>query len=224
MAKFEYYKRGAGELNTSNFPTILREKTIYIKTLDEKTFMSLLALQTWVGNKTNLITVRIAGYVAHLRGDKDLFPMSRMYDLLTLFKFECRSIQHESTDKIKSIQITQDNIEAGFDKPFYQEPIFIGADGSVIKFFPHANHSAEKVRRSGKVTGMKFDTNNLDSTNPIIIVDDILGGGATIQMLINILRKAKFTNDLFLWVEYNEGIHTKEFLKQFADYHIGEII
>ena len=61
--------------------------------------------------------------------------------------------------------------------------------------------------------------------NKIVIVDDILGGGATVQMLVDLLSVGPYASlPLCLYTEYDEGIAPHDFYKQFDRYHTGESI
>ena len=226
MAEFKYYKRGAGELDTSNFPDILAAGEVTIKTLDEKTFMSLLALNEYAreADEGQMIRVKILGYVAHLRADKDEYQPARLYELLDHMALHCDSIQHESTEQIRSAMITKQDILRDLPKASSWFAMFVGADGSVPKFFPECDLCALKMRESGKVTDMSFPTLPHTETKQIIIVDDLLGGGATIQKLVDIIRRDGFAGPIHMWVAYNEGFHKQEFLDQFESYHIGELV
>lgn len=220
---FEYYKRGKGELNTSNFPNIVASGHLLVETLDEKTFMSLMALNEYMKLRKPgaVIKVEVFGYVAHLRGDKDEYPPARLYELLDHMSIECQSIQHESTPVIKSATITKADVMRDLPEATAWFTQLIGADGSVPKFFPEVDGCAQKVRANGKVTEMDFPTPLPCSVKQIVIVDDLLGGGATIQMLVDIIRGSGFTGKIHMWVAYNEGFHKQEFLDQFDSYHIG---
>ena len=48
MESFQYYKRGEGELNTSNFPAIVKQGRIVIDNLDCKTFFALSCLNQYI--------------------------------------------------------------------------------------------------------------------------------------------------------------------------------
>ncbi|MBL1421475.1 MAG: phosphoribosyltransferase [Alphaproteobacteria bacterium] len=231
MGMFKYYKRGKGELDTSNFPDLLEERIITIDVLDEKTFMSLLAFKTWSGldgSTRHEFTVTIRGYVAHLRGDKDEFPVSELYErYLQGFYFKCLQIQHESTGIISSNTISPLEITEQLSDVHYAAPLFIGADGSVNKFFYHEHAAAIKNRTQGKVVSLDLYLKDLgeNKTNrDFIIVDDILGAGATVKLLVDVIRRAGYTNPIHLWVQYNEGIHSDTFLDQFKSSYIGQEI
>lgn len=225
---FKYYKRGQGELDTSNFPSILEQGVLHVDTIDSKTFVSLLAFNSWLGLQRNFINkfpVNVSGYVEHLRGDKDLYPVANIYQLLHLLDITCLQIQHESTPKIKSSIITPFMIETqlGLDESKYLQGI--GCDASVSKFMVGPLPCAKKVRVNGKVLRVDLSMNSLDpEAAAIVLIDDILGGGATVQMLYDIIRKSHPDLDIYLWVQYNEGIHTDEFLSQFKGYYIGDLI
>lgn len=225
MARFKYYKRGAGELDTSNFPQILEDGFVDCAKLDEKTFMSALALNKYLEKTRQVkpIKLYVIGYVAHLRGDKDLFAVSDLYDLLNRIEIVCSSIQHESTEKVRSATITIKEIEdiMGLD---HGACFFIGADSSVPRFCPEITLCASKVRTSGKVTSLKIDTDFVPDNEELIIVDDILGGGATIQMLVDKLRICGLSNPISMFVAYNEGFHSKGFEGQFSSFHAGDLI
>jgi len=231
MERFKYYKRGQGELDTSNFPALLSGVTV--DKLDEKTFMSLLALQSYhksiFNQHTNInpfnIKVEVLGYVAHLRADKDLFNSAQLYEeYLPIMDFDIKNIQHESTSKIKSSKTSC--FEIHIDLKPAGSTLYIGADKSVSKFCD-VKVCADKIRTYGKVTALYLDLTGIDLTEykSIVIVDDILGGGATIQMVIDALPlPLKVTKNLYLWTAYNEGIHRREFLDQFRGYNIGDLI
>lgn len=222
--EFKYYKRGAGELDTSNFPDIVAAGEVTVGNLDEKTFVSLLALNQFLLPMMKTVAVKVKGYVAHMRSDKDIYPMSKLYDYLPFLDIEVESIQHESTKKIKSatIDVTKILTDLGLSYWYTQ---FIGADSSVHKFFPNVNSEAQKVRENGKVVSMDFD---LGSPRPkyhrIVIVDDILGGGATVQMLVDTIRDQGFEGEIYLWIQYDEGIAKPEFYEQFEGVYVGQYI
>lgn len=223
MYKFEYYLRGKGELNTSNFGEIVRQGEIRVEQLDEKTFMSLLALNSFISQRCRAedrVTVKVYGYVSHLRGDKDVFPVGQLYEMLDMLDIICIQVQHESTSKIKSGVIGQEAIlyDLGIITPWYTG--FLGADESVVKFFPKVNYCAKKVRENGKVVCTEFSY-NVNHLKRIVIVDDILGGGATVVGLVKQLRENGFKGDLYLWTAYNEGIHGQDTLRLFRESYIG---
>jgi len=225
---FKYYKRGQGELDTSNFPSILEQGVLHVDTIDSKTFVSLLAFNSWLGLQRNFINkfpVNVSGYVEHLRGDKDLYPVANIYQLLHLLDITCFQIQHESTDKIKSALISAFTIENSLGITSGNSIQYIGCDASVEKFTLGTLPCAKKVRVNGKVLRVDLSMNSLaPDTTAIVLIDDILGGGATVQMLYDIIRKTHPDLDIYLWVQYNEGIHTDEFLSQFKGYYIGDLI
>lgn len=224
METLKYYKRGQGELDTSNFPEIAEQGELRIGNLDDRTLVSLMALNKFlIHNGTKDVNVLCTGYVQHLRGDKDVFPVAQLYDDLMMLKFICERVQHESTDKIKSASVTKREVLSDLALGNDWFTAFIGADGSVPKFFPTIDKCAKKVRKDGKVTGMNFELGE-NALRRIIIVDDILGGGATVQMLVDKIRASGFDGDLYLWVEYCEGIHKPEFLDQFRECHKGSVI
>ena len=226
MEIFKYYKRGVGELDTSNFDEIINSGEMEVDRIDDKTFFSLLTLNTyleteWFGND---VTVTVRGYVANLRGDKDLFPPAVIYQLLTRLKIVCKSIQHESTDKIRTTTITKNTILTDLPKASQWFTAFVGADGSVPKFYPTIDSFATKVREGGKVVSLDYKMPSAHDIRSVVIVDDILGGGATIQMLLDTIKSQGFTGTFHLWVAYNEGIHKPEFLEQFESHFIGNLI
>lgn len=225
MERFKYYKRGEGELDTSNFPQIAEHKTIFVNRLDSKTFVSLLALNEYLRSSGTMIGVIVLGYVDHLRGDKDVYPPANLYGLLDNMVISCQQIQHESTDKIESAQITSAEI-AGDLKIMNHKwfTTFIGADSSVSKFFPGVDLQAEKVRENGKVLANVLKGKIPEAAKRIIIVDDLLGGGATVRMLVDHIREKGFEGEILLWVQYNEGIHSDDFLGLFDNYYIGDTI
>lgn len=229
MSTFRYYKRGQGELDTSNFPALLEEGRVKVSTLDEKTFVSLLALNEYAEDRKFIlggkpIEVVVEGYVQHLRGDKDVFPVASLYELLDHCVITTPSVQHESTRAITPgivtlAQIAQDlKIGGWFTTP-------IGADASVPRICPEVQFFADKVRKDGKVEGLKLNFKRLPiATRQVIIVDDILGGGATASLTLEALRETGYTGAVYLWVAYNEGIHTGSFLSQFDSYFLGSKI
>ena len=226
MEQFKYYKRGKGELDTSNFKTIALTLRLKVSTLDEKTFTSLLALNHYMQITENSGTIRVVveGYVAHLRADKDEYSPANLYLMLDRMEIDCLSVQHESTAKIKSATVDKLRVLEDLDRLSPWFTLFIGADGSVPKFFPDVDICARKVRENGKVTDMAFSMPETSQAKQIIIVDDLLGGGATIQMLVDIIKASGFAGPIHMWVAYNEGFHTQEFLDQFASYNIGETV
>ena len=80
------------------------------------------------------------------------------------------------------------------------------------------------MRENGKVVSLDIELKDIDNYDQIIIVDDILGGGATIQMLIDEIIVYNYSSDIHLWVAYNEDIHSEEFLDQFDSCYLGEEI
>jgi hypothetical protein len=229
MSTFQYYKRGAGELDTSNFPELLANGYIEIQNLDEKTFMSLLTFNYWLDtvpsekyDNTSFFLVKIYGYVAHLRSDKDLFSPAKLYDLFTNLMFKVYNIQHESVPMIKSAQIGQEKILMAFPQLCPWFTTFVGADSSVHKFFPDVEYEAEKIRKDGKVISTELKIEWPSAIRRVIIVDDLLGGGATVQMLVDTIREQGYEGEVYLWTAYNEGFHTDAFLSQFNGYYVGE--
>lgn len=223
MPSFKYYKRGAGELDTSNFPDIVDSGFVSVEKIDEKTFMSLLALNEYARAQGDNLTIRakVSGYVAHMRSDKDEFSPANLYNMLDHLDIRCDNVQHESNDVIKSAQISKSDILYDLTEASPWFTLFVGADGSVPKFFPGVDCCAQKVRTNGKVQSMEFDTSKLTHAKQVIIVDDILGGGATIQMLVDIIRNHGFSGKIHMWVAYNEGFHSAEFLNQFDSHFVG---
>jgi hypothetical protein len=228
MKTFNYYKRGKGELNTENFPDLTAQDAIRVRQLDSKTFVSLLALQLHKSQISRCApkkqTVYVEGYVEHMRGDKDEFPVSTIYSYLHSFNIICLSVQHESTFKITSGILTKKEIFGDLPHLDKESVLFIGADSSVPKFFPLVDGFATKTRTDGKVTSLSFNTDlDLNRVEDIVIVDDLLGGGATVQMLVDILKDNGFMGNISLWVRYNEDIHTSDFLcSNFFDWYIGD--
>ena len=218
MENFKYYRRGTGELDTSNFPDLIQQGYVHVETLNEKTFMSLMALNDCDIPKGFMVIVE--GYVAHLRADKDFYSPANLYRKLDRMEILCSSIQHEDTPEIKGAQITTSNIctDLGISQWF---TTFYGADKSVPKFAPFIVNSADKLRAFGKVVSLDFNAKP-PTKGRVVIVDDLLGGGATIQMLLDKLRNDGYTGEVFLWVAYNEGIHTTSFLDQFNGCFIGD--
>ena len=236
--KFKYYRRGTGELDTSNFPEIVEAKCVEVHHLDSRTIVSLALLQMymqeehfhlWCGRED--FEVIVTGYVSHMRADKDLFDPSIAYDELG-FTFDVRKVQHDSRNGIQSAEIGKfkvvDDLMQGnlfkASKYSYANTTFVGADSSVHKFFPDVDVEARKVRENGKVVSLDLDVGFHDHLQGVVIVDDILGGGATIQMCVDKIKESGYTGDIFLWTEWNEGIHPEEFLEQFTGYFIGENI
>jgi len=100
----------------------------------------------------------------------------------------------------------------------------VGADSSVPKFFPSIDTYANKVRENGKVVSLDFDMPKKHQIKRVVIVDDLLGGGATVKMLVDKIKESGYKGEVYLWVQYNEGIHKGEFLNQFNGYYIGQDI
>lgn len=224
METFKYYKRGEGELDTSNFSALCLQSHITVESLDSKTFVSLLSLQMYMQQVCGFhskIKVVVEGYVEHMRGDKDLFPTSSVYATLNRYEFICLAVQHESTAYVKSALLSKKELSK--DVPSFGKVMYIGADSSVPKFFPSVDAYATKVRTDGKVTSLDFDTNLIPKgTQSIVIVDDLLGGGATVDMLRELIWSSKFKGYINLWTRYNEGIHAHEFLTKFDNSYIGD--
>ncbi|QGH74675.1 hypothetical protein KNU84_gp029 [Bacteriophage DSS3_VP1] len=229
METFKYYLRGKGELNTSNFADIVEQGVIEVEQLDEKTFVSLLALNHFIEKEfvqtgePYSMKVMVKGYVSHLRGDKDLQPVQELYEYLDNIEIECLEIQHERYPGFV-------HTEAGFsdicgdlmikDTPWFT--VTIGCDKSVEKFFPGVMLQADKVRENGKVVSMElgFDPSSWEA-HRIILVDDLIGGGATIRMLMDLIKGSGYDGEVYLWTAYNEGIHSQELLDRFDAYYIG---
>lgn len=228
MEEFKYYKRGQGELDTSNFPEICRQGMIVVDKLDSKTFVSLLALHHYIGEKPtrcpNRLLVTVRGYVDHLRGDKDEFFVAKLYDLLYNLQFSCHSVQHTSTGTIKTSKLSTYQVVSELRIPPTVTTQLLGCDGSVNDFMYFKIPSATKVRENGKVTKLSFAGSFLDTVDHYVLVDDILGGGATVQMFYDFLRAKVPDKPISLWVRYNEGIHPPEFLDQFESYYLGDLI
>jgi hypothetical protein len=236
--KFKYYRRGTGELDTSNFPEIAKAGCVEVHHLDSRTLISLETLKyyLWYNYSGRPMKVVVDGYVCHMRADKDAFDPSEAYSHLGRFgfTFDVRKVQHDSRNGIQSgkvdwFNIRKDLIKKGSMLEYtknkrYGGHFYIGADSSVHKFFPEVDVEARKVRENGKVVSLELDLPDVQDTQAMIIVDDILGGGATIQMCVDTIRESGYTGDIFLWTEWNEGIHSEDFLKQFAGYYIGENI
>jgi hypothetical protein len=233
VSTFKYYKRGKGELDTSNFPELLQNKYIEIEELDSKAFVSLLAFNHWLDGTDavelgydhgNFFTVKVYGYIHHMRSDKDLFSPAKLYCLMPNLMFDVRSIQHESTPVIQSAKITQTEVLKDLPMICPWFTTFVGADGSVPKFMPTIEHTANKVRENGKVVSTDFTVDWPKAIKRIVIVDDLLGGGATIQMLVDTIKNQGYKGEVYLWVAYNEGIHKSEFLDQFNGVFIGKTV
>lgn len=226
MEQLKYYKRGKGELDTSNFPAILKQGQLTVDVLDEKTFFSLLCFNEylvrgcgWCG----LFPVMVKGYVHHMRADKDLFDPADLYGMLSSIELHCEKIQHESNGLVQSAQITCADVLKDLDIcPWFTR--VIGADASVPKFMPDVQQCAQKVREGGKVVSVDISPTPTPFIKRIVIVDDILGGGTTVKMLVEKLREQGFKGDIFLWVQYNEGIHPEGFTGMFSGVYLGESI
>lgn len=230
--RFKYYRRGTGELDTSNFPDLVKAHRIEVHHLDSRTLISLAMFQKYLqDNHLDLwydreeIEVIVDGYVPHMRADKDLFDPSWAYKELG-FTFDVRRVQHDSRNGIVTAKIDKDML-LSFDmlnrKTSYFTR-FVGADSSVHKFFPDVDVEAQKIRENGKVVSLDLDLGDVTHLKQVVIVDDILGGGATVKMCVDRIRESGYTGPIFLWTEWNEGIHTPEFLDLFAGYYIGENI
>tara|TARA_R110000744_G_scaffold3989_6_gene14710 strand:+ start:1364 stop:2041 length:678 start_codon:yes stop_codon:yes gene_type:complete len=225
MESFKYYKRGQGELDTSNFNTLLEQGSLTVETLDSKTFVSLLAFNSYIDSKTfTSFNVLVKGYVEHMRGDKDLFSVSSLYlTHLPYLNITCAAPQHESTAKIVSAKVEPQEIVSDLEiTPWYTQ--YVGADSSVCKFFPRVDVQAQKVRLDGKVLSNQLEKPIPQRVNRVVIVDDILGGGATVRMLVESLRKDGFTGEIYLWVRYNEAIHTEDFIDLFKGVYLGDTL
>lgn len=229
METFKYYKRGKGELDTSNFPDIMKSGTVLVDNLDEKTFVSLLALNMELSRNSftnSKVTVYVNGYVAHMRADKDYCDPAELYQYLNCLNIRCMLVQHDSRHGIITNLLSEAQIDSDLNLTtnMYQT---VGADSSVYKFFPDVQCQAHKIREEGKVTDLVFEVEWMaheDDEVDVVIVDDILGGGATVQKLFDIIHKECPNKKIHLWVSYNEGIHTEEFLNQFDSVYIGEEI
>lgn len=226
--RFKYYRRGTGELDTSNFPEIAAAGKVEVHHLDSRTVSALTSLDDFMfHNDYDAIdfTVVVTGYVCHMRADKDVWDPSDVYEALG-FTFEVQKVQHDSRNGIVSAKINKDTL-LDFDmlnrKTSYFTR-FVGADSSVHKFFPDVDVEAQKIREDGKVVSLDLDLGDVSNLKQVVIVDDILGGGATVKMCVDRIRESGYTGPIFLWTEWNEGIHTPEFLELFAGYYIGENI
>jgi len=224
METFKYYKRGEGELDTSNFPTLCLQTIITVEALDSKTFVSLFALQMYceqIHIGPLKIKVIVEGYVDHMRGDKDLFIPSSIYSKLYRYEFTCLAVQHESTAYIQSAFLSKKELSNDINP--LGKVMYIGADSSVPKFFPSVDAYATKVRTDGKVTSLDFDTSLIPwDVDSVVIVDDLLGGGATVDMLLKLIQDSGWKGYTNLWTRYNEGIHTSVFLSEFDNTYIGD--
>lgn len=227
MQQFKYYKRGEGELDSSNFQNIYDDGSIILDDLTYRDFMSLCILDEWLNRKERkkFIEVIIKGYVPNLRGDKDLGLPNKIYDKFQWLDFTCMSVQHENTNAIKTALIKIQTITKDFPELGWDTRMFVGADSSVPKFCPEITNYAEKVRFNAKVTHVStYQIDDLSTIANVIIVDDILGGGATVQMLIDNLNERGYKGNYFLWTQYNEAIHSFTFLNQFKSTSLGAII
>ena len=230
--KFKYYRRGTGELDTSNFPEIAKVGRVEVHHLNSRTLASLEALEDYLyylHTPTDPVdfTVVVTGYVCHMRADKDIWDPSEAYAFLEAngFTFDVRKVQHDSRNGIQSAEIDKPEIMASIrniPSPWFTR--YVGADSSVHKFFPDVDVEARKVRENGKVVSLELDMGDVSQLKQVVIVDDILGGGATIQMCVDKIKESGYTGDIFLWTEWNEGIHPEGFLEQFTGYYIGENI
>lgn len=222
----KYYRRGTGELDTSNFPEIAHVGKVIVDHLDSRTIVSLSVLDEYLGSAGYFPTeVIVGGYVCHMRADKDLFDPAKIYTSFEHLTFNCLRVQHDSRYGIKTGMITKHDIDrdTGMISWFTR---YLGADSSVHKFFPEVESEAQKIREGGKVTDLKLDLTleSLRSVTTVVIVDDILGGGATIQSCVDRLRELGYEGQVSLWVEWNEGIHKPEFLEQFDKAYVGRNI
>lgn len=232
--KFKFYRRGTGELDTSNFHEIAKAGRVEVHHLDSRALVALDCLsdylygeylQNRLGYPMDKFVVVVTGYVCHMRADKDTYDPTQIYISFGI-SFDVRKVQHDSRNGIKSAVIHEDMLMS-FTFLRGQEPEytrFVGADSSVHKFFPEVDVEAKKIRKDGKVVSLDLSLGDTSGTEAIVIVDDILGGGATIQMCVDRIKESGYKGDIFLWTEWNEGIHTEDFLKQFAGVYIGENI
>lgn len=239
--KFKYYKLGQGELDTSNFDEIVENGWVSIERLGSKEFVSLLALNQYIlENDYMSVQCFVQGYVYHMRSDKDLFNVSSLYrKLLPNINFKCRSIQHESNSKIKSGKLAWFTVYGKSVSTFPElinkdDLLIVNADKSVKKFrntFPNTKTlECDKVRENGKVISMDVPTHTQTSNMKYIIIDDLIGGGATITMIIAKLLTDYdvYPENIYLWVRYNEGIHNVSDFSNFGipleNLHFGEEI
>ena len=226
---FKYYRRGTGELDTSNFPEIVRAGVVAIDHLDSRTLAALQILSdyAWTVPTFKGLRVIVGGYVCHMRGDKDVYDPSVAYEYLKEagFTFEVLRVQHDSRHGIESGVITKRDVNKDLHTGNWFTR-YLGADSSVHKFFPEVESEARKIRKDGKVTDLELDLTpeSLKEVCNVVIVDDILGGGATIQACVDRLRELGYEGKLSLWVEWNEGIHKPEFLEQFTHVYLGRNI
>jgi hypothetical protein len=180
-----------------------------------------------MGYRARKLDVYVSGYVAHMRGDKDEYQVAQLYQLLTNrnMKIICDKVQHESSNGIQSEIKYKDDIETDLLEleDYSNTYIFVGADASVPKFMPDVDTFANKVRKDGKVISCELDLSRVDTiSNKFIIVDDILGGGATIDMVRDEILKVNPDAEIKIWVEYNEGIHSEDFLNKYNKTYIGD--
>lgn len=231
---FKFYKRGKGELNTSNFPLILKQGSVDIPVLDAKYYQALALFDEYRydqylesdEDEYTKFKVLIEGYVHHMRADKDLVDPSKMYAELN-YDYICEKVQHDSRNGINTAyrfkeEILKDLFAEDHSGSWYTW--FIGADSSVKNFFSEVDISAKKVRRDGKVVALSIGMGDTTNIKRIIIVDDILGGGATVKMLVDNIRDKGYTGPMYLWTEYNEGIHSDELLSEFEHVYIGDTV
>lgn len=233
MEKFKYYRRGTGELDTSNFPDILESGRILIDNLDARAFVSLLAFKNYAQNTLNrkhqYFTLYVRGYVEHLRGDKDEFQVSNLYRdyLRPMFKIVVQQPQHEDTSAIQGGLVFRDTIRKDLRISPRNEIVLIGADSSVERFCPEVDYSFSKVRKNGKVVKVTPPAGFPEvfpESSTLVIVDDILGGGATIQQVVDTKSVLEHHGDIGLWVAANEGIHSSKLILHFDKTYIGKTV
>ena len=233
METFKYYRRGKGELDTSNFGAILAQGYVEVDRLDSKTVVTLLNFSIYLTmrgqsyEQTGVVfPLTIKGYVDHMRADKDLHDPAELYLGMSLwYDVCCEQVQHDSRNGIVSAKIDKEDVLK--DLSVIQHTWFtqfVGADSSVPKFFPSVDKYATKVRENGKVVSLDYHMSKDNEVHRLVIVDDIVGGGATVQMLVDKIKESGYKGEIFLWVQYNEGIHKESFLEQFEGYYIGQDI
>ena len=227
--KFKYYRRGTGELDTSNFPEIAEAGRVEVHHLDSRTLVSLTILNHYLcfnyeplEYQLEDFTVVVTGYVCHMRADKDTLDLSIFYDALN-FTFDVQKVQHDSRNGIVPGKINKGDVCCSVNTSDWFTR-YVGADSSVHKFFPDVDVEAQKIREDGKVVSLDLNIGDISTLKQVVIVDDILGGGATVQMCVDKIRESGYKGDIVLWCEWNEGIHKPEFLSQFKGYYIGESI
>lgn len=206
MKTLKIKKYYSGEIKTDNMKDFLNKEThLKIENFNNETLLYLLALDEFLVSRHNLgiksSVIAHCGYIPYLRDDKDITQISNFISRMQLINFITPLPPHRQISNVTYDSIIFDNI---LKKHYEQGYTLIGGDKSASKYTNLPHIKTDKIRKNGKVKSVKIKDFVPNPTNKYLIFDDILGGGATVQMIINQLPT---NSEIVILVGYSENLY-----------------